>query len=410
MEKAIEIKRRAQRCILNGDLDGALSEYEKLVALRGLRSLPLRPARGPALQEGRPSGRGARATSRRSTATRRRGSQERDRRVQEDVAAVACARERARSARRAARARRPRHRIEPLLHAARRAGLRGQDDSSAIDSLRRAFQVCPDNVQGARAARRRCRSAPPRARRRRRPARGGEPVRASAASSLRRAESLPRARADQLANPARLVAAPARDRPPRRRRSSAAAERVAARRRLRAPAGRARGRGQRSLRRPPPIAAPALRRTPTIPTPPASAPSVPRSDRARRRARRPDGGIARYVGSSERPSRSRRPLARRIAGDSAGPPPAAPALRCAAPAAMPQEEALPRDGDGRRAALPEVSGLLNEAQALFGRGEREAASNALVRAAQAYDRRAARQRGRDLPQPEPGRPRRRFRS
>ena len=31
MEKAIEIKRRAQRCIQNGDLDGALSEYEKLV-------------------------------------------------------------------------------------------------------------------------------------------------------------------------------------------------------------------------------------------------------------------------------------------------------------------------------------------------------------------------------------------
>jgi tetratricopeptide (TPR) repeat protein len=33
LEKAIEIKRRAQRCILNGDLDGALSAYEKLVAL-----------------------------------------------------------------------------------------------------------------------------------------------------------------------------------------------------------------------------------------------------------------------------------------------------------------------------------------------------------------------------------------
>ena len=33
MEKAIEIKRRAQRCILNGDLDGALAEYEKLAAL-----------------------------------------------------------------------------------------------------------------------------------------------------------------------------------------------------------------------------------------------------------------------------------------------------------------------------------------------------------------------------------------
>jgi tetratricopeptide (TPR) repeat protein len=32
LEKAIEIKRRAQRCILNGDLDGALNEYEKLVA------------------------------------------------------------------------------------------------------------------------------------------------------------------------------------------------------------------------------------------------------------------------------------------------------------------------------------------------------------------------------------------
>lgn len=32
MEKAIEIKRRAQRCIQNGDLDGALREYEKLVA------------------------------------------------------------------------------------------------------------------------------------------------------------------------------------------------------------------------------------------------------------------------------------------------------------------------------------------------------------------------------------------
>ena len=31
MEKAIEIKRRAQRCIQNGDLDGALREYEKLV-------------------------------------------------------------------------------------------------------------------------------------------------------------------------------------------------------------------------------------------------------------------------------------------------------------------------------------------------------------------------------------------
>jgi tetratricopeptide (TPR) repeat protein len=32
LEKAIEIKRRAQRCIQNGDLDGALAEYEKLVA------------------------------------------------------------------------------------------------------------------------------------------------------------------------------------------------------------------------------------------------------------------------------------------------------------------------------------------------------------------------------------------
>lgn len=33
MDKAIEIKRRAQRCVQNGDLDGALSEYEALVAL-----------------------------------------------------------------------------------------------------------------------------------------------------------------------------------------------------------------------------------------------------------------------------------------------------------------------------------------------------------------------------------------
>jgi len=33
LEKAIEIKRRAQRCIQNGDLDGALAEYEKLVAI-----------------------------------------------------------------------------------------------------------------------------------------------------------------------------------------------------------------------------------------------------------------------------------------------------------------------------------------------------------------------------------------
>lgn len=32
MEKAIDIKRRAQRCIQNGDLDGALTEYEKLVS------------------------------------------------------------------------------------------------------------------------------------------------------------------------------------------------------------------------------------------------------------------------------------------------------------------------------------------------------------------------------------------
>jgi tetratricopeptide (TPR) repeat protein len=30
LEKAIDIKRRAQRCLQNGDLDGALSEYEKL--------------------------------------------------------------------------------------------------------------------------------------------------------------------------------------------------------------------------------------------------------------------------------------------------------------------------------------------------------------------------------------------
>ena len=33
LDKAIEIKRRAQRCILNGDLDGALAEYETLAAL-----------------------------------------------------------------------------------------------------------------------------------------------------------------------------------------------------------------------------------------------------------------------------------------------------------------------------------------------------------------------------------------
>jgi tetratricopeptide (TPR) repeat protein len=33
LEKAIEIKRRAQRCVQNGDLDGALSEYEKLIAV-----------------------------------------------------------------------------------------------------------------------------------------------------------------------------------------------------------------------------------------------------------------------------------------------------------------------------------------------------------------------------------------
>ncbi|MCC6652459.1 MAG: hypothetical protein IT348_15015 [Candidatus Eisenbacteria bacterium] len=32
MEKAIDIKRRAQRCIQNGDLEGALTEYEKLVS------------------------------------------------------------------------------------------------------------------------------------------------------------------------------------------------------------------------------------------------------------------------------------------------------------------------------------------------------------------------------------------
>src|SRR5438874_10508161 len=32
LEKAIEIKRRAQRAILNGDLEGALVEYEKLAA------------------------------------------------------------------------------------------------------------------------------------------------------------------------------------------------------------------------------------------------------------------------------------------------------------------------------------------------------------------------------------------
>jgi tetratricopeptide (TPR) repeat protein len=34
LDKAIEIKRRAQRCVQNGDLDGALSEYEKLVAVQ----------------------------------------------------------------------------------------------------------------------------------------------------------------------------------------------------------------------------------------------------------------------------------------------------------------------------------------------------------------------------------------
>ena len=33
LDKAIEIKRRAQRCIQNGDLDGAISEYTKLVAI-----------------------------------------------------------------------------------------------------------------------------------------------------------------------------------------------------------------------------------------------------------------------------------------------------------------------------------------------------------------------------------------
>jgi len=34
LEKAIDIKRRAQRCIQNGDLDGALKEYEKLIAVQ----------------------------------------------------------------------------------------------------------------------------------------------------------------------------------------------------------------------------------------------------------------------------------------------------------------------------------------------------------------------------------------
>ena len=34
MEKAIDIKRRAQRCVQNGDLDGALKEYEKLIAVQ----------------------------------------------------------------------------------------------------------------------------------------------------------------------------------------------------------------------------------------------------------------------------------------------------------------------------------------------------------------------------------------
>jgi tetratricopeptide (TPR) repeat protein len=33
LDKAVEIKRRAQRCVQNGDLDGALSEYQKLVAV-----------------------------------------------------------------------------------------------------------------------------------------------------------------------------------------------------------------------------------------------------------------------------------------------------------------------------------------------------------------------------------------
>ncbi|MGH3056323.1 MAG: tetratricopeptide repeat protein, partial [Gaiellaceae bacterium] len=33
MDRAIEIKRRGQRCIQNGDLDGAVSEYTKLVAI-----------------------------------------------------------------------------------------------------------------------------------------------------------------------------------------------------------------------------------------------------------------------------------------------------------------------------------------------------------------------------------------
>jgi len=34
LEKAIDIKRRAQRCVQNGDLDGALKEYEKLIAVQ----------------------------------------------------------------------------------------------------------------------------------------------------------------------------------------------------------------------------------------------------------------------------------------------------------------------------------------------------------------------------------------
>src|SRR5439155_20765084 len=32
LDRAIDIKRRAQRCIQSGDLDGALAEYEKLIA------------------------------------------------------------------------------------------------------------------------------------------------------------------------------------------------------------------------------------------------------------------------------------------------------------------------------------------------------------------------------------------
>jgi tetratricopeptide (TPR) repeat protein len=50
----------------------------------------------------------------------------------------------------------------------------------------------------------------------------------------------------------------------------------------------------------------------------------------------------------------------------------------------PAPEAEPRSGE--EGGLPEVSRILNEAQALFQTGQHEAASNALVRAAQAYDR------------------------